>query len=60
MKETDRKLYCRTVRPYFDHPSKIGCGQTISAPHIHAQALEILGPKLKPDAKVLDGKKIIK
>lgn len=58
MKETDRKFYCHVAKPYIDRPYSIGCGATISAPHIHADALEMLGDKLTPDATVLDGKKL--
>lgn len=31
-----------------------GIGATISAPHMHAYALELLEHKLKPGARVLD------
>lgn len=54
MKATDRKLYCRVNNPYVDRPYSIGFSATISAPHMHAYALEILQKHLKPDAKVLD------
>lgn len=59
MKATDRKLYCRVAYPYVDRPYSIGYGATISAPHMHAHALEILAKKLSPEARVLDGKKKI-
>jgi len=39
---------------YYDRPHPIGWGQTISAPHMHATALEQLKDKLKPGARVLD------
>eukprot|EP01128_Nolandella_sp_AFSM9_P000098 TRINITY_DN1016_c0_g1_i1.p1 TRINITY_DN1016_c0_g1~~TRINITY_DN1016_c0_g1_i1.p1 ORF type:complete len:408 (-),score=61.87 TRINITY_DN1016_c0_g1_i1:382-1605(-) len=39
---------------YIDSPCPIGFRQTISAPHIHAAALELLSPVLKPEAKVLE------
>ncbi|XP_037920802.1 protein-L-isoaspartate(D-aspartate) O-methyltransferase [Hermetia illucens] len=53
MMATDRKYY--TVRsPYIDAPQSIGHGVTISAPHMHAFALEILKDKLVPGATVLD------
>jgi len=39
---------------YEDHPHQIGWGQTISAPHMHAIALQLLEDHLKPGAKVLD------
>jgi len=32
--------------PYMDAPQPIGCGQTISAPHMHAYALEEILPTL--------------
>jgi protein-L-isoaspartate(D-aspartate) O-methyltransferase len=54
MKATDRKLYCRVAYPYVDRPYSIGYSATISAPHMHAHAMEILKDKLHPDAKVLD------
>lgn len=54
MKQTDRKLYCRTELPYVDKPQSIGYSVTISAPHMHAHALENLLNNLKPESKVLD------
>lgn len=39
---------------YRDSPSYIGYGATISAPHMHAHALENIEPFLKPGANVLD------
>jgi len=39
---------------YNDYPLPIGDGQTISAPHMHAEALELLQDHLKPGARVLD------
>ena len=39
---------------YLDAPQGIGCGATISAPHMHAYALELLAEQLRPGAKVLD------
>lgn len=54
MKMVDRKNYVQ-CNPYLDSPQDIGCKQTISAPHMHAYAMESLLPALlKPDAKVLD------
>jgi protein-L-isoaspartate(D-aspartate) O-methyltransferase len=35
-------------------PKPIGSAATISAPHMHAHALELLKDKLKPGNKVLD------
>jgi protein-L-isoaspartate(D-aspartate) O-methyltransferase len=54
MKETDRKLYCRVAHPYVDRPYSIGYSATISAPHMHSYALELLQEQLSPDARVLD------
>lgn len=50
---TDRKHYCPR-NSYMDAPQSIGFDVTISAPHMHAFALELLADKLKPGAKVLD------
>ncbi|KAG0320376.1 hypothetical protein BGZ99_004534 [Dissophora globulifera] len=41
-------------KPYEDAPQTIGYNSTISAPHMHAAALESLSPFLFPGAKVLD------
>lgn len=54
MKETDRKLYCRVAYPYVDRPYSIGYSATISAPHMHAYALQLLEKQLTADAVVLD------
>ena len=40
MRKVDRGNYC-TYSPYMDSPQSIGYGVTISAPHMHAHALEI-------------------
>ena len=53
MREVDRGNYC-TNRPYQDSPQYIGYGITISAPHMHAHALEMLKDKLVEGASVLD------
>ncbi|KAJ8099933.1 protein-L-isoaspartate O-methyltransferase [Lipomyces tetrasporus] len=53
MKATDRAHYSPR-RPYDDCPQSLGFGATISAPHMHAHALESLAPMLKPGASVLD------
>lgn len=53
MEATDRKFYC-PHNSYVDAPQSIGCDVTISAPHMHAFALELLVDKLKPGAHVLD------
>ncbi|KAJ7879843.1 protein-L-isoaspartate O-methyltransferase [Mycena leptocephala] len=39
---------------YTDSPQAIGHGATISAPHMHAYAIDHLLPFLRPGAKVLD------
>eukprot|EP01138_Halocafeteria_seosinensis_P007178 gb/GECG01007341.1/.p1 GENE.gb/GECG01007341.1/~~gb/GECG01007341.1/.p1 ORF type:complete len:164 (+),score=15.05 gb/GECG01007341.1/:1-492(+) len=39
---------------YTDSPQPIGVGATISAPHMHAYALELLEHKLKSGARALD------
>ncbi|KAK2723010.1 protein-L-isoaspartate(D-aspartate) O-methyltransferase-like isoform X4 [Artemia franciscana] len=53
MRSVDRGFYCPS-NAYFDAPESIGYGATISAPHMHAYALELLRDQLKPGAKVLD------
>ena len=53
MLHTDRALYTH-VRAYEDAPQGIGHAQTISAPHMHAHALELVADLLEPGAKVLD------
>ncbi|KAF0692456.1 Aste57867_16485 [Aphanomyces stellatus] len=52
MMQTDRGHYC-PLNPYEDAPQPIGFGQTISAPHMHAAALE-LASHLRDGATVLD------
>eukprot|EP01103_Thecamoeba_quadrilineata_P014065 TRINITY_DN4079_c0_g1_i2.p1 TRINITY_DN4079_c0_g1~~TRINITY_DN4079_c0_g1_i2.p1 ORF type:complete len:191 (+),score=39.13 TRINITY_DN4079_c0_g1_i2:188-760(+) len=55
MLKTDRGLYTKEKHEaYNDHPSPIGWGATISAPHMHAQCLEMLLPYLKNAKRVLD------
>jgi protein-L-isoaspartate(D-aspartate) O-methyltransferase len=54
MLKVDRAFYCPSQHPYFDSPYSIGYGATISAPHMHAYALELLKDKLFDGAKVLD------
>jgi protein-L-isoaspartate(D-aspartate) O-methyltransferase len=41
MLRVDRGMYAPMGNPYFDSPQPIGHGQTISAPHMHAQALRL-------------------
>ncbi|KAJ3271167.1 inositol polyphosphate 5-phosphatase [Terramyces sp. JEL0728] len=55
MKLVDRKYYCRTnSEAYFDSPQSIGYNATISAPHMHAYALDYLEPSCYEGASVLD------
>ena len=55
MEQVNRQNYCQTARGcYDDCPQRIGWGITISAPHMHARALEELAPKLQPGARALD------
>ena len=55
MKQTDRKHYV-SYNPYNDTPQSIGYQATISAPHMHAYALEILHDHLtsKENPSALD------
>ena len=53
MRATDRGNYT-TSAPYQDRPQRIGFSVTISAPHMHAHALEQLRPCLVEGATVLD------
>lgn len=51
----DRGAYClHRESAYEDAPQSIGHGATISAPHMHAMAAEILQEHLQPGAIVLD------
>ncbi|RPD81751.1 Pcmt1-prov protein [Lentinus tigrinus ALCF2SS1-7] len=55
MSKVDRACFVREPRmAYEDSPQPIGYGATISAPHMHAYAVENLLPFLKPGARVLD------
>eukprot|EP01122_Echinamoeba_exundans_P017185 TRINITY_DN8976_c0_g1_i1.p1 TRINITY_DN8976_c0_g1~~TRINITY_DN8976_c0_g1_i1.p1 ORF type:complete len:193 (-),score=10.11 TRINITY_DN8976_c0_g1_i1:23-601(-) len=56
MLKIDRADFCKARDfAYHDKPQAIGAGQTISAPHIHAAALETLRDFiLRPNARVLD------
>ena len=47
MSEVDRGDYTSSELPYVDNPSYIGYGQTISAPHIHGRALEVVLPLIR-------------
>ncbi|KAL1917750.1 uncharacterized protein VTP21DRAFT_3584 [Calcarisporiella thermophila] len=53
MLATDRRHYARS-QPYQDSPQGIGYGATISAPHMHAHALDQLEPYLQPGMRALD------
>lgn len=53
MLAVDRGNYC-PHDPYFDSPQTIGYGATISAPHMHAHALELLVDNLTEGKKALD------
>uniref|UniRef100_A0AAV2K6B2 Protein-L-isoaspartate(D-aspartate) O-methyltransferase n=1 Tax=Knipowitschia caucasica TaxID=637954 RepID=A0AAV2K6B2_KNICA len=50
---TDRAHFSR-CNPYMDSPQSIGYQATISAPHMHAYALELLHDQLYDGAKALD------
>ena len=55
MKATDRQNFVPAREdPYEDAPQPIGYNSTISAPHMHAYALENLRDKLVPGARALD------
>eukprot|EP01026_Neomeris_dumetosa_P030360 TRINITY_DN2431_c0_g1_i11.p3 TRINITY_DN2431_c0_g1~~TRINITY_DN2431_c0_g1_i11.p3 ORF type:complete len:271 (-),score=27.97 TRINITY_DN2431_c0_g1_i11:329-1141(-) len=55
MRAVDRGLFVKSRDgSYSDCPMNIGHGATISAPHMHAYALEYLKDYLFPGAKVLD------
>ncbi|KAM5229317.1 protein-L-isoaspartate(D-aspartate) O-methyltransferase isoform 9-T9 [Ctenodactylus gundi] len=53
MLATDRSHYAK-CNPYMDSPQSIGFQATISAPHMHAYALELLYDQLHEGAKALD------
>ncbi|XP_069464221.1 protein-L-isoaspartate(D-aspartate) O-methyltransferase isoform X4 [Ambystoma mexicanum] len=53
MLSTDRSHYAK-CNPYMDSPQSIGFQATISAPHMHAYALELLHDQLHEGAKALD------
>ncbi|XP_077408007.1 protein-L-isoaspartate(D-aspartate) O-methyltransferase [Vanacampus margaritifer] len=53
MLATDRAHFSR-CHPYMDSPQAIGFQATISAPHMHAYALELLHDQLYEGAKALD------
>lgn len=53
MKNVDRGHFSKR-NPYADSPQTIGYGVTISAPHMHAYALELLREHLKEGSHALD------
>ncbi|QSS67526.1 L-isoaspartate O-methyltransferase [Histoplasma capsulatum G186AR] len=53
MLAVDRGYYSPSS-PYEDSPQTIGYAATISAPHMHAHACELLLPYLNRDSRVLD------
>lgn len=53
LKAVDRGNYC-AHNPYMDSPQSIGYQATISAPHMHAHALELLRDHLPEGGSVLD------
>ncbi|CAH2005217.1 unnamed protein product [Acanthoscelides obtectus] len=53
MLNVDRGHYSK-VNPYMDAPQGIGYGVTISAPHMHVHALELLREKLIHGTRALD------
>lgn len=53
MKAIDRGFYSKH-NPYQDSPQSIGFSVTISAPHMHAHALELMADHMNEGSKVLD------
>lgn len=53
MLAVDRGNYSKN-NPYMDAPQGIGYGVTISAPHMHAHALELLKDQLTEGERALD------
>ncbi|XP_067208853.1 protein-L-isoaspartate(D-aspartate) O-methyltransferase isoform X2 [Linepithema humile] len=54
MSSVDRGKYTHPTHAYIDSPQGIGYGVTISAPHMHAYALELLEEKLRSGKRALD------
>jgi len=54
MKSVDRGDYSPASEAYYDHPQPIGYQATISAPHMHAFAMEFLKDHLRNGKKALD------
>jgi len=53
MLAVDRGKYCKHS-PYIDAPQTIGFSATISAPHMHAYALDLLASHMKEGGRALD------
>lgn len=55
MRAVDRKTFIpASGAPYADSPQPIPCSATISAPHMHATAIQLLEPYLSPGSSALD------
>lgn len=54
MLDVDRGDFTDSEYAYYDQPNSIKYNATISAPHMHAFALEYLNDYLQPGNKVLD------
>ena len=54
MLEVDRGDFVDSKYAYYDSPQSIDYNATISAPHMHAYALEYLKDYLKPGYRALD------
>ena len=53
MRSVDRRHYTRDPKDaYKDSPQPIGHGVTISAPHMHAIALQLVECRIGPNSKV--------
>ena len=53
MLQVDRADFI-SLKSYYDNPQSIGFNTSISAPHMHAHALEYLSDFLKPKIHILD------
>ena len=54
MLQVDRADSTKSHHPYYDSPQGIGYNATISAPHMHAYALEYLAPYCTNNINILD------
>ena len=54
MNAVDRQNYAPARCGYEDSPQRIGHAATISAPHMHAMALDLMEPNLRPGSNALD------